>query len=105
MAAFGTMLHGVNIDLGFIYVSQLEQSNRSDQNAYSYFFIEYDRYLYWFSTSRTSGHILFITARSSSSYRIHLDWVLCSSNYLGLSYVFLLFLPKNEYKLIFASCP
>src|SRR5258708_1210390 len=26
MAAFGTMLHGVNIDLGFIYVSFLKQS-------------------------------------------------------------------------------
>jgi hypothetical protein len=32
MAAFATMLHGVNIDLGFIYVSELSMANISNRN-------------------------------------------------------------------------
>lgn len=87
MAAFGSMLHGVNIDLGFIYVSLMicahrTRKEKTDRSLYT----EHDWYLHRLSATWARRHVLLIKAGTFGSDGFYLGWILCSSDHMGKSH-------------------
>lgn len=85
MAAFATMLHGVNIDLGFIYVSLYISMTSIEPNTDHIICTEHDWHLHRLSTSRPRGHLLLVTPRIFGRHRVHLGRILLCRDHMGES--------------------
>jgi hypothetical protein len=89
MASFASMLHGVNIDLGFIYVSFLTNFIAFVTISLTDFVVEYDWNLYWLCFACTCRYLFLVSTRSFGSHCFYLDRILCCRDHLGTSYLFI----------------